>query len=99
MQFIILGYDGDDAAALERRLAAREAHLQLFNENLTARKMLFGAAILNDAGKMAGSMLVCDFPSRTDLDAYLAVEPYVLGDVWRRIEVMPAAVPPALLKV
>ena len=29
MQFLVCGYDGDDAGALDRRLAAREEHLAL----------------------------------------------------------------------
>lgn len=98
MQFILLGYDGTDEGALERRMAVREKHLSLFAENRENGHVIFGAAILNDAGKMAGSMLVCDFETRAALDDYLKIEPYVSGDVWRRIEVLPAAVPPALLK-
>jgi hypothetical protein len=34
-----------------------------------------------------GTSLVCDFPSRAQLDAWLEVEPYVTGKVWQTIEV------------
>ncbi len=98
MHFIILGYDGTDEDALDRRMAMREKHLELFAANREKGALIFGSAILNDAGKMIGSMLVCDFESRAALDDYLKTEPYVTGDVWRRVEVLPAAVPPALLK-
>lgn len=77
MEFLILGYDGTDDGAIERRLAARPAHLELASKFIADGTLLYGAAILNDSGKMIGSTLVCDFPSRAQLDAWLAVEPYV----------------------
>ena len=38
---------------------------------------------------MTGAVLIVEFESRPALDAWLASEPYVTGDVWRRIEVHP----------
>jgi len=38
--------------------------------------------------------MVVDFPSKADLDAWLKAEPYVIGNVWQKIEVLPARVPP-----
>jgi uncharacterized protein len=99
MQFIVLGYDGDDEQALERRLAVREDHLRLFRKTVDKGVFLFGSAILNDEGKMVGSLIVCDFPSRQALEEdWLKSEPYVVGDVWRRIEIHPAMVPPFLIE-
>ena len=51
--------------------------------------LLTGGAILDDRGAMIGSVLVVDFPSRTGLDAWLASDPYVTGDVWRKVEARP----------
>jgi hypothetical protein len=34
-------------------------------------RMIDGGAILDETGRMIGSILVCDFPDRTALDAYL----------------------------
>ncbi len=51
--------------------------------------LLTGGAILDDNGTMVGSVAVVDFPSREELDAWLAVDPYVTGGVWRRIDVHP----------
>jgi uncharacterized protein len=48
---------------------------------------------------MIGSMLVLDFPSRTELDAWLDVEPYVTGDVWRQLEISPVRVGRSLIGV
>jgi uncharacterized protein len=99
MQFLVLGYDGTDEAALERRLAAREAHLKLFRETVDKGIFLFGSAILDEAGKMIGSLIVCDFPSRHALEEqWLNDEPYVVGNVWQKVEVRRAQVPPFLLE-
>jgi uncharacterized protein YciI len=54
--------------------------------------LLFAAAILDANATMTGSMLVLDFPSRVELEAWLDVEPYVTGDVWRQIEISPVRV-------
>jgi uncharacterized protein YciI len=98
MEFLILGYDGTDDGAMERRLTSRPAHLELANRLLAEGTLLYGAAILNDSGEMIGSALVCDFPSRAELDAWLAVEPYVTGKVWQRIDVHLCRPAPAFAK-
>jgi uncharacterized protein YciI len=48
-----------------------------------------GGAILDDDGKMIGSMIVYDFPDRASLDASLQNEPYFMGKVWKNIEIRP----------
>ncbi|SRR6266545_3902388 len=97
MQFLVCGYDGDDAEALARRMAARPDHLARAEEMSARGEMLVGVALLSDdeEGRMIGSAIVVDLPDRTAVDAWLAVEPYVVGDVWRRIEVTPCRVGPA----
>ena len=99
MQFLVLGYDGTDPEALARRLAVREDHLTLFREGLASGKFLFGTAILNDEGQMAGSAILADFPSREALDQeWLQREPYVTGHVWQTVTVHRAQVPAFLLE-
>lgn len=92
MHFMLTGYDGTDEGALCRRLAARERHLELGMQLVEAGQLLYGAAILDDTGQMIGSVLILDYPSRTELEAWLAIEPYVTGGVWRRIEITPVRV-------
>ncbi len=87
MQFVIIGMDGTDESALERRLAVRAAHLALGDELLASGNMMYGAALLNDEGKMKGSMLVMDFPSEAELHAWLEREPYVTGKVWQYVQI------------
>ena len=98
MQFLVIGYDGTDDKAPERRLAVREAHLAGVTKMKEEGKAVYGVAILNDREQMIGSALVVDFPTRADVDARLKSEPYVVGDVWRKIEVLPARVPPMFVK-
>ncbi|GLY98784.1 YciI family protein [Actinoplanes sp. NBRC 103695] len=95
MQFLLIAHDGDDDDALNRRLQAREKHIALGDEMVANGSMLYGGALLDDQEKMIGSVLVLDFPTRQELDAWLKIEPYVLGDVWRRIDVQPFRVGPS----
>ncbi|MCR5273176.1 MAG: hypothetical protein K6E13_09350 [Lachnospiraceae bacterium] len=38
---------------------------------------------------MKGSALILDFESRKELDEYIANEPYVVENVWEKIEIEP----------
>jgi len=89
MHFVVIAHDGDDSQAPDRRMKARPAHMEGAVRMKENGSMLTGGAILGDGGAMIGSVMVVDFPSRTELDAWLAADPYVTGDVWRRIEVRP----------
>ncbi len=94
MQFLVLGYDGTDEGALARRLAVREPHLKGFKEKVEQGIFIYGSAILDDEGKMIGSMIICDFPSREAMhEQWLINEPYVLGEVWKRMEIHRTQVP------
>ena len=87
MQFLVIGLDGTDEEAMERRLAARAAHIALGDELLESGNMWYGAAITDDNGQMKGSALFMDFPSNKELQEWLDREPYVTGGVWESIEI------------
>ena len=97
MQFLVIGYDGKDEKAAERRMAVREAHLAGVVRMKEEGIVLYGIAILDDQEKMIGSVMAMEFPSRAELDAWLKAEPYVVGNVWQKIEVYNAKVPPMFL--
>lgn len=97
MQFIVTGFDGQDKDALERRMAARPAHLEQFAQMQTEGKFLFAAAMLDDQGNMTGSIVICEFKNREELDSWLETEPYVLGKVWQNIDIKPCKVVPSCL--
>ena len=43
---------------------------------------------------MIGSMMVVEYPSLDNLQMnWLKTEPYIVGDVWREIEIKPFRVP------
>ncbi|MBM7608951.1 uncharacterized protein YciI [Lysinibacillus composti] len=92
MQYIITAYDGTDEQAINRRLMAREKHLKSVEKRVKDGQHLYGAAILDDNGKMIGSMMVVDFPSKDELDNWLKVEPYVVEHVWQKIDIQPCSV-------
>ncbi len=87
MQFLVIGKDGTDKKAMERRIAVREAHLKLGDEMETSGERWYGCVMLDDNGKMIGSMAVMDFPSEKELQEWLKREPYVNGKVWKEIEI------------
>ena len=88
MQFMVLGYDGTDDKAGERRAAVRDAHLKQAEDWYVQGRWLYAVGILDDEGRLIGSMIVCDFPSRAELEGqWLKEEPYVTGKVWQKIEV------------
>ena len=94
MHFLVTAYDGTDDGAVMRRQKAREKHLEGVKRNIAESKHLFGAAILDEEGKMVGSMLVVDYSTKEVLfDEWLKREPYVLDNVWENIEVLPCKVP------
>ena len=92
MHFLVTAYDGKDDGAQARRQAAREAHLAAGRKLKDEGVMLFGAAILNDADQMIGSAMLVDFPSRAEVDAWLARDPYTTGGVWKEISIVPCRV-------
>lgn len=83
MHFLVKAYDGE--GMLEKRLMVRPRHLEGM-ARLGAHVICAGG-LLDSSGKMKGSVLVLDFADRSELDAYLADEPYVQEQVWEKIEV------------
>ncbi len=83
MQFAVIAYDGENM--LERRLAVRERHLA--NIDRIKDHVLCAGGLLDDEGKMKGSLLVMEFEDRAQLDEYLASEPYIIEKVWEKVEV------------
>ncbi len=83
MQFMIKACDGK--GMLERRMEVRPRHLQGMSR--LKQHIVCAGGLLDDEGKMKGSVLILDFPDRAALDDYLRNEPYVTEGVWETIEV------------
>ena len=95
MHFLVLGYDGTDAEASDRRAEVRKRHLLGSVENYAAGRWLDSGALLDKQGEMIGSFVVCDYPSREELQReWLDQEPYAVDGVWQRIEIHPVLLSP-----
>ena len=70
-------------------LKVREEHLEKIAILKRNGEFLAGGAILDDDGKMTGSMIVYEFPDRQSLDMKLKEEPYINGKVWEKIRIQP----------
>lgn len=88
-QYLVICHDGTDDQASARRAAARPAHLDHVMPLVEAGHIVVGGAILDDAAAPAGSVAIVDFPSRADLDAWLAGDPYTTAGVWQSFDVRP----------
>ncbi len=83
MQFMIKALDGKDKLA--KRMEVRPRHLEGMEK--MRDHIICAGGLLDENGKRKGSVMILDFPSRRELDAYLASEPYVLEKVWEQIDV------------
>jgi uncharacterized protein YciI len=89
MQFLLIAYDGTDEKALDRRMKSRPEHLEKIAVVKKTGEFLCGGAILDDSGKMIGSMILYEVPDRATLDDRLKNEPYIYNKVWEKIEIRP----------
>ena len=83
MRFIITAHDGENV--LDKRMAVRPRHLEGMAK--LGKHIVLAGGLLDDAGKMKGSVLILDLEDRAALDDYLKNEPYVVEHVWEKIEV------------
>ncbi len=94
MQFVVTATDFTDADALDRRMANRAAHLAGVKVMIANGTFLSGGAMLDDSGKMVGSILHLEFPDRASLEKQLQADPYISGKVWEHIHIMSARLVP-----
>jgi uncharacterized protein len=98
MQFMILAYDATDDGAMDRRMAAREAHLANVAAHKAKGHMHMGAALLDDDGKMIGSIMIVEFGTRADCEHWVNNDAYVTGKVWQDIKIAPCKVAPSFIQ-
>jgi uncharacterized protein YciI len=88
-QYLIIARDGTDAEASERRMKVRTAHFDTARQLKANNNFIIGGAILDDDGKMTGSMMVVQFETKDELVQWMRYEPYINGNVWQNIEIKP----------
>ncbi len=93
MLYAIIGEDAP--GSLAKRLAARPAHLERLKELQDAgRLILAGPCPAIDApdpgpAGFAGSLIVAEFDSLADAEAWAAADPYVIEGVYASTRVLP----------
>ena len=93
MWYVIRGYDRP--AALDARRAARPAHLERLVALRDAGRLLTAGPLpaidSPDPGPAGfqGSLLILEFASLADAEAWAAADPYVTTGVFERVEVAP----------
>ncbi|CAO3639251.1 unnamed protein product [Cunninghamella echinulata] len=90
-QFIVMVNDYTDDQALERRMAARQKHLDMAIDAHETGYILCGGAIFDshESRKMIGSMMICQANNEEELRAKIENDPYVLGKVWEKWTIYP----------
>jgi len=88
-QYVIIAHDGTDDEALDRRMSVRQLHLAGARKLKEQNNFVLGGAMLNEEGKMSGSIMIVQFETKEEFDHWYANEPYILGGVWKAIEVKP----------
>ncbi len=93
MWYAIIALDHPDS--LERRLAARPAHLERLNRLQDEGRMLLAgpfpaidAETPGPAG-FSGSLIVAEFPSLADAELWAKDDPYAAANVYREVTVRP----------
>lgn len=89
MQFTIIARDDTAEGTLDKRLAARTEHMERIYAMKAEGTIIDGGAITNVEGKMIGSIILCEYPDRSALDAYIKSEIYYREGIWKDIEVLP----------
>ncbi len=93
MLYAIFGNDVPDS--LEKRKAARPAHLERLDQLQAAGRLLlagpFPAVDANDPGAagFTGSLIVAEFASLQEAEAWAAADPYVAAGVYAQVAVRP----------
>ena len=89
MQYVVHAYDHTGPDALDRRMAARPAHLAYVSQLKEKGQFLMGGALLDPEGNMMGSMLIIDMETESQLNEYLESDPYIVQGIWDKIDVKP----------
>jgi uncharacterized protein YciI len=88
-QYLVTAYDYTDTEALQRRMNVRPHHLDAANTLKTSGNYVLGGAILNEHGKMIGSVMILQFETEEALNAWKQNEPYITQKIWESVDVKP----------
>lgn len=87
MLVMILGRD--HPGSLERRLAARPAHLERMQPLVAAGNVVIAGPLLDADGTPSGSLIVAEFESVEAARTWADADPYVAAGVYAAVDVQP----------
>jgi uncharacterized protein len=96
MPFLVIGKDVADGGI--RRKEHRSAHLENLRKLNAEGKVYVAAGLLSDDQLLNGSATFFTVDTKEEVEECLKSEPYVLGQVWETIEIIPCLIPDFLLK-
>lgn len=88
-QYLVTAYDHTKVDALQHRMNVRPHHLDEAKELKEKGNFILGGAILNDDGKMIGSVMILQFETDEELEAWKKGEPYITQKVWESVDIKP----------
>ena len=78
----------DKPGALEIRLANRAAHLEHL-KSILDKVLMAGPTLTEDGQGMTGSLLVLDFASKAEVEAFCAQDPYAKAGLFESVVILP----------
>lgn len=99
MQFLVIAKDGSDEGAKDRRTAARTNHIKYSDFAVQAGEQIVAAALLDQDDNMRGSAMIVEFEDIDKLKEWLKHEPYMTGNVWKDVDIIPCKIGPSFSHV
>ena len=75
----------DKPNSLDRRMAAREAHLAWAGQ----QPLKIGGPFLDENGDMAGSLMIIEVEDLEAAKAFSAADPYTQAGLWQSVDIRP----------
>jgi uncharacterized protein YciI len=88
-QYLVTAYDYTDVDALQRRMNVRPHHLDGARELKANGNYVIGGAMLNDEGKMIGSVMIIQFETGEELQTWEQNEFYITQKIWESYDIKP----------
>ena len=88
-QYLVTAYDYTDTEALQRRMNVRPHHFDAAKDLRASGNFILGGAILNEEGKMIGSVMILQFETEEALEAWKQNEPHITQKIWESVDVKP----------
>ena len=88
MPLFVISYI-DKPNSLPLRMANRPAHLAYAHDENNPSKVKLGGPYLDDAGEMAGSLIILEAPNKATAVRFTENDPYVKAGLFSSIDVRP----------